>query len=1487
MNSYSNTTQKAGIFDMPINRPSAASATLDELLSYHDERFIYNAYHTLLDRAPDAEGLSYYLASLRSGIGKVEILAQIRLSAEGKSREIKVAKLDEEIRRHKLLKIPFLGTFMRITGIIQVDDDEQKKLNAIENKLNLLETNLQAILFDIKNKLEWINKQIDQNNLVINKHSIQDDQPRTKKYFPEKITENRIDATWYLEQNPDLAGSEIDSYEHYMSYGKEEGGHPAFDSDWYLSQYHDVAENGMDALEHYLKFGKAEGRQPIDRSNYQNWIKEFDTLTDSIRYGMSVHAAHFEHHPLISVVMPVYNPNPNWLVEAIESVCKQIYQNWELCIADDASPDKAIHSILKQYAQKDKRIKVTFRKENGHISAASNSALALAQGEWIALLDHDDVLAEHALYWVVDAINHHRDSRMIYSDSDNILEQGVRASPFFKCDWNPDLFYSHNFFSHLGVYHAQLVRSIGGFRIGMEGSQDYDLALRCIEKINSSQIHHIPRILYHWRVHAESTAFSSDVKPYAMIAGEKAINEHFDRQGINAKVELIGYGYKVKYPLPDSLPLVSLIIPTRNGLSILRQCVESILAKTTYSNYEILIVDNGSDDPETLHYLQGLLLGKRIRVLRDDRPFNYSALNNAAVKMARGEVVGLINNDIEVISPDWLSEMVSHALRPEVGAVGARLWYPNDTLQHGGVILGIGGTAGHSHKGLRRDQYGYFNRACLVQNYSAITAACLVIKKDIYEKVLGFNEINLSVAYNDVDFCIRVREAGYRNVWTPYAELYHHESATRGYEDSPEKKSRSAKEMEYLMRQWGNLLLNDPFYSPNLTLDKEDFSFAWPPRISSYESLVIAYNTLDEVQQEITQNKSLNLEVEITRVNFDADGYLKSNPDVKKHGLDAYDHYINYGKKEGRIAFRKGFGFPQLLQIDDEEYDLLISKANAWPRKPLISIIMPTYNVSEIWLRQALDSVINQAYHQWELCIADDASTLPHVKHVLNEYARRDARIKVFFSNENGGVSAASNNALALATGDFTALLDHDDLLERHALYYLAESILEDYPDIIYSDELLVNEQADGVIYHEFRPMFSLELLRSHPYIVHLVAFRTTLLREIGGFDESLTISQDYDLILRAIELAKNIVHIPKALYRWRIHDSSSGHSQKDQVMATSKKILAAHLARCGENAEVSDGKYFNYFETRYTLESNLRVAIIIPTKNHGKLVRQCVDSINKTVLGVNYDIVIIDHDSDDGDSIGYFDEITSQHIVLKYSGEFNFSAINNWAIKQLNDKYSHYLLCNNDIEAIHSGWLERMLELGQKPDIGMVGTKLFYPDFTIQHAGVCVGMFVAAEHYGKFIENTLPDDRGINPGYIGSLIANHEMSAVTAACVLIRRDAFETVNGFDEKLKVGYGDVDLCLRVRQAGYRIVFCPHAELIHHESLSRGKSTTDQHPEDTRYFLNRWHSFIANGDPYYNPNLSLNNTTWSLKNPSLFPLSENMNKRRIFIKLISNF
>jgi GT2 family glycosyltransferase len=457
----------------------------------------------------------------------------------------------------------------------------------------------------------------------------------------------------------------------------------------------------------------------------------------------------------------------------------------------------------------------------------------MARGDFVALVDHDDELREHALYMVVAELNAYPDSDLVYSDEDKIDGKGRRYDPYFKSDWNPTLFLAQNFTSHLSVYRTQIVKDAGGFREGFEGAQDWDLAMRVIEAVPSSHIRHIPHVLYHWRAIRGSAALAMDEKNYTNEAQRKTLQSHFERLGTNVEILPAAETYwRIKYPLPEPPPSVTLIIPTRNGATLLRRCIEGIYQKTSYFNFELIVVDNQSNDPDTLNYLLELERRRGVRILRYDAPFNYSGINNFAVQHARGEIVGLLNNDLEVITPEWLEEMVSHAIQPGIGVVGAMLYYPNDTIQHAGVILGVGGVAGHAYCRQPRGYNGAASRAALCQNLSAVTAACLVVRREVFEKVGGLDETDLAIAFNDIDFCLRVRENGYRNVWTPYAEFYHYESATRGYEETPEKLDRFEKERDYMKQRWGELLLNDPAYNPNLALDRETFTLAFPPRIT-------------------------------------------------------------------------------------------------------------------------------------------------------------------------------------------------------------------------------------------------------------------------------------------------------------------------------------------------------------------------------------------------------------------------------------------------------------------------------------------------------------------------------------------------------------------------------------------------------------------------------------------------------------------------------
>lgn len=472
---------------------------------------------------------------------------------------------------------------------------------------------------------------------------------------------------------------------------------------------------------------------------YTAWVAAHDTLGAAELALLQQQAGQLGAQPLISIIMPVYGPQDDDLLRAIASVRAQIYPHWELCICDDASPDEGTRALLHAQAAQEPRIRLAFHQSNQHISAASNTAMGLAQGDWIAFLDQDDELRPHALLSVAQALQQHPQARVLYSDEDKIDGQGRRFDPYFKPDFNLGLLRSHNYMCHFAVYQHALVRQLGGLRKGLEGAQDYDLVLRAVDAVPREAVIHIPRILYHWRTAVGSTASGHGNKSYAFKAGQRALREHLQRRSLKGDIaeaaEAPGM-YRITWQRPQPAPLVSIIIPTRNGHAILRQCLDS-LRQTAYPNYEVIVVDNGSDEPATLELLAERSRSGQIRVERDDSPFNFSALNNRAVhQAARGEFVLLMNNDIEITHSEWLDEMVGPAMEPGVGCVGARLWYPDGRLQHGGVIL-VCGVAGHAHKFLPKGQHGYMGRAVLAQDFVAVTAACLLVRRSIYDEVGG------------------------------------------------------------------------------------------------------------------------------------------------------------------------------------------------------------------------------------------------------------------------------------------------------------------------------------------------------------------------------------------------------------------------------------------------------------------------------------------------------------------------------------------------------------------------------------------------------------------------------------------------------------------------------------------------------------------------------------------------------------------------------
>ncbi|MGN8631069.1 glycosyltransferase family 2 protein [Blautia sp. HCP3S3_G3] len=555
---------------------------------------------------------------------------------------------------------------------------------------------------------------------------------------------------------------------------------------------------------------------------YSKWLpKHLPSTSELEKQRKTV----FHFSPKISIVVPLYKTKPEYLEQLITSVKDQTYSNWELCLSDGSGADSPLKDLLEKYRQEDARIKVISHDSPLRIAENTNAAIGIATGDYIAFGDHDDVLTADAFFECVKAINADPQIEVLYSDEDKMSFQGDKFFlPHFKPDFNLDLLCTVNYICHLFVAKKELVDRVGLLRPEFDGAQDYDFIFRCVEA--TSHICHIPRILYHWRSHQDSTAENPESKLYAFDAGQHAVQAHFDRIGVKAEVypgEFLGL-YRTRY-IRDYDPLISILIPNKDHIDDLERCISSIEEKSSYRNYEYIIIENNSTEESTFAYYKELeARNPKAHVVYWEGPFNYSDINNFGASYAKGDYLLLLNNDTEVINADWLEELLGYCMRPDVGIVGARLYYEDDTIQHAGVVLGFGGIAGHCFVQQPRGNTGYCHRIICAQDYSAVTAACMMVKKAVFDQVGGLSS-DLAVAFNDIDFCLKVRDAGYLVVYNPYAELYHYESKSRGLEDTPEKKERFGREIATLESHWPDIFTKpDPYYNPNLTLSSQDFS---------------------------------------------------------------------------------------------------------------------------------------------------------------------------------------------------------------------------------------------------------------------------------------------------------------------------------------------------------------------------------------------------------------------------------------------------------------------------------------------------------------------------------------------------------------------------------------------------------------------------------------------------------------------------------------
>ncbi len=562
-------------------------------------------------------------------------------------------------------------------------------------------------------------------------------------------------------------------------------------------------------------------RPSID--SYQQWVASREAETIRTREMPAAGVATSEQ-PEVGILLTVCDPLPGYLKKALDSVLGQSSPKWRLSIADDASTNPEVRAMLESYARNDKRIDLRLREQRGGISAATNDAFRQAISPLIAGLDHDDTLSPQAVELVAGHFCSHGDCQILFSDEDKIDERDTRFGPYFKPRrFSPELFYSYNYINHLTVHRAEAIREIGGWRSEFDGAQDYDLTLRTIKRFGSDRIQHIPHVLYHWRAIAGSAAADVSYKSYAIEKGRLALADHFsDRPGVSVQIAS-NTMYRIVRQFDQNRAGVAVIVPFRDKPELLAACVDTVLNKTRYSNLQLILIDNGSVDEKTISLLRSLEADPRVKIIADNAPFNYSRLNNIGARATDKEFICLLNNDVEAIEPDWLADMISYAIEPGVGCVGAKLFYPSGSIQHAGVILGMGGVAGHAFLNAQKQDPGYFGRLVVASNYSAVTGACLVVKRDVFLKVGGLDEVELPIAFNDIDFCIKVQSLGLRNVLTPFAALIHRESASRGAENMPEKGVRFRRERDIMKKRHWEILLSDPCYSPHLSLDRSDF----------------------------------------------------------------------------------------------------------------------------------------------------------------------------------------------------------------------------------------------------------------------------------------------------------------------------------------------------------------------------------------------------------------------------------------------------------------------------------------------------------------------------------------------------------------------------------------------------------------------------------------------------------------------------------------
>lgn len=1138
---------------------------------------------------------------------------------------------------------------------------------------------------------------------------------------------------------------------------------------------------------------------------YSEWIVANDTISSHDRYLIKHHINNFKIRPKFSIIVPVYDTRPGFLRQAIDSVKNQLYEAWELCIVDDASSVKEINEILREYSHQDVRIKANYRTVNGGISACTNNALKMASGDWIVLMDHDDILPEHALYMVAEAINKHPDVAILYSDEDRIDENSRRFKPYFKSSFNYDLFLGQNMINHLGVYRADLVHRAGGFREGFDGSQDWDFALRVIDIASNPKIHHIPFILYHWRSTSEQFSTKSIIR--AKNASKRAVNEHFRRTGQAAEATPLQMSsfLRIKRELPFDRPLVSIIIPTKNNASILKTCIDGLLNRTSYKPMEIVIVDNGSDEQDVAPLYEKLRSNRFVKIVQAPGSFNFSMLVNRGASESSGEILVSLNNDLNVINSDWLDEMVSQVLRPDVGAVGAKLYHENDTIQHAGVILGVHHEAGYiadySHRGVPRSSLGYFCRLILTNEVSCVTAACLATRRQVFDELGGFDENNLTVFFNDIHFCLQARQADYKIIWTPHAELYHSKKISKGnpFSNLAQYSSKKA-EQAHMRKLWGGILDDDPFYNPNLSLHNTEFHISHKPRTKKpWLEFAVSLWNLDpdyDLTPDITEALLYAAQQRLNASVADRLGCMES---CKKE-IEAYANTRcsrRGPKNSGKIA---------IYTAISGDYDSIKIPAHLDARFDYILFTDTPAPNTGVWQARPFPEIIQDPTR-----MARYVKTHPH--HFFSGYDIAvwiDANIMILgdiypliqdFILSGKSVAAVPHALRKHVQDEFSACIrskiDETSIIEKQWTRY---------KDLgFYCDELIESN-----------------VMMFKPNEEKVGLFLDTWWSEIECYSKRDQLSLNFALSQHGIQWHR-ITKRPNSIRNHPLfvmvrHDKNQGPARQlvDALKSSTLETISSVSTAPPQN-NVTTRCQLSKIALKHVTKAT-SIDIVVPVYNALGDVKNCLASIEKFTDGFNVSIIVVNDGSDKDTTQWLRDRCKGNQLfkLIEHPSNQGYTKSVNTGLK---NSAAPYIITQNSDTIVTAGWLKRLVCcIESDPNLGVVGP--------VSNAASWQNVPFLKDEQGNFTVNELPP--GLDVDSIATIVAEvserryPRIPFVNGFCFMIRRSVITTIGYMDEvNFPMGYGEEnDFCIRLIDAGFKMAIADDVFVYHAKSKSFG-------------------------------------------------------------------